>query len=463
MTSPHSALLGLAVEPDPHAVSQSLEEPGWLLEDRLDGIRRAADLPLETNSLWTPYVDLRLARFGDVTPYATSGEAAEVATHRPRGASATIHVREDTLVERGIDPDAERAGVIVDTFANVMRRDPDLLRRLIEEGAGLPANDRLAQLTRAWFGLGVVVYVPDGVHLEQPIALRWSMGEPGSGCLTRTIVALGRDAHASMLEEQDASAAPDGRQSLWTGTTEVLLGEGATLDVAAQEDFGPDTVAFVHRRARLGTSASLRWALATVGGRLVKHRIDNDLEGRGASVRQVEIAFGGADQLFDMSSYTRHLGEDTTGDLLSKGVFKDRSRGFFKGLIEIKQHARGTDSFLGEFGMLLSKKARSVTIPSLEIDQPDVRRAAHSSSVGPIDESQVFYLMSRGVPEDVARKFVVLGFLEPVVARIPLPEAQQRLRGLLDRKWSTSASDQAGGGHPAGRRTEPGVPAAAGA
>ena len=70
--------------------------------------------------------------------------------------------------------------------------------------------------------------------------------------------------------------------------------------------------------------------------------------------------------------------------------------------------------------MNLSKAARSVAIPSLEIDQPDCRRAAHSSSVGPIDETQLFYLESRGIPPDEARKFIVLGFLEPVVARVPL-------------------------------------------
>jgi len=88
--------------------------------------------------------------------------------------------------------------------------------------------------------------------------------------------------------------------------------------------------------------------------------------------------------------------------------------------------------------MLLDRKARSVAIPSLEIDQPDVRRASHSSSVGPIDESQLFYLETRGLPADLARKSIVLSFLEPVVARIPLPEAQERLRGLLDRKWDAA-------------------------
>ena len=76
-------------------------------------------------------------------------------------------------------------------------------------------------------------------------------------------------------------------------------------------------------------------------------------------------------------------------------------------------------------------------------DQPDVRRAMHSSSVGPIDEGQVFYLMSRGLSREAARKAIVLGFLEPVVARIPLPEAQDRLRTLLERKWPEVAPSAA--------------------
>jgi Fe-S cluster assembly scaffold protein SufB len=205
--------------------------------------------------------------------------------------------------------------------------------------------------------------------------------------------------------------------------------------VAGLQDFDGASVAVVNRHARIGQDARLQWALASVGSVLHRSRIDNLLIGRGAAVQQVEIGFGGEAQLFDLTSYTRHIGEDTTGDLLSKGVFTDRARGYIKGLIEIKRSAVGTDSFLGEFGMLLTKKARSVTVPGLEIDQPNVRRAAHSSSVGPIDEAQIFYLMSRGIDRDTARRFIVMGFLEPVVARIPLPGAQDRLRELLDRKW----------------------------
>ena len=226
---------------------------------------------------------------------------------------------------------------------------------------------------------------------------------------------------------------------------EVTLGRDAKLSVSSLQELPASTVAFQHRHAVIGEGATLHWAVAQLGARIVRSRVDNVLEGDRSSVEQVEIVFGGEDQLFDLTSYTRHIGRDTTGNLLSKGALMDRAKSFMKGMIVIEKSAVGTDSYLGEFGMNLSKATRSVAIPSLEIDQPDCRRAAHASSVGPIDESQLFYLESRGIPPDEARKFIVLGFLEPVVARVPLVEAQDRLRERLDAKWEAGAGAGTGG------------------
>jgi Fe-S cluster assembly scaffold protein SufB len=286
------------------------------------------------------------------------------------------------------------------------------------------------------------VHVPSGVRLARPIVLRWQAGAPGRALLTRTIIDLGEGASASIVEELESS--PDaldrtGAQALFTGSLEVHLAAGSSLEVASIQDLATGTVAFQHRQAEIGEGATLHWALAQLGGRLVRSRVDNRLAGDRSSVEQVEIVFGADDQLFDLTSYTRHIGRDTTGNLLSKAALLDATRSYMKGLIIIEPTAVGTDSFLGEFGMNLSKQARAVAIPSLEIDQPDCRRAAHSSAVGPIDESQLFYLESRGIDPADARKFIVLGFLEPVVARVPLVSAQDTLRGLLEAKWDAGA------------------------
>jgi Fe-S cluster assembly scaffold protein SufB len=444
-------LLAGATEAIARELSRDLEEPDWLLDERLDAVRLVAALPDESNTLWTTYLDLRPVRFDDVTPGSAADHglvpAAADDAVLPDGAAALIHIDAGRVVSRARSGHAIEAGVFVGTFAEALRRPKlaALLRSAIDGGRSIGSDDRFGQVSRAIASIGILVHVPDGVELDGPIVVRWTVAEPGTALVGRTVIILGERARAGLLEELEGAVQPEphaghdagaiGVQSQWWGTTEAVLGDGSALDVAGLQDFGPTTVSFVSRTAVTGRDAALTWALAHVGGAWSKSRIDNHLVGQGSSVHQAEIAFGGASQIVDLSSYTHHTGTDTTGDLLSKGVFQDRARAYIKGLIRIDRSAHGTDSYLGEFGMLLAKKARSVTIPSLEIDQPDVRRASHASSVAPIDESQVFYAMTRGLSQDEARKAITLAFLEPVVARIPLPEVQDRLRARLELKW----------------------------
>jgi Fe-S cluster assembly protein SufD len=435
-------LTELTYRVDPETVEAlAAGEPGWLAEDRRAGLAAFETLPVEPNQLYTTYVDLRAADLGEVTAYpgATSDSAS---TEAPEGLAALAWFDEDRVATLAVSAEAARAGVTVRSLADVVRDDPDTARALLLEI--LTADDRLAQLSRAAWNRGVLVHVPDGVRLTDPIVVRWSVGAPGRAVHARTVVQLGDGAEASLVEEIVASGATvAGSQALFTSTSEIHLGTRARLAMASLQETGPDQVVFQQRLARIGDDADLRWALAQLGGRLVRSRVDNVLAGDRSRVEQVEIVFGADEQLHDLTSYTRHVGRDTTGQLLSKGVLMDKARSYMKGLISIEKTAVGTDSYLGEFGMNLSKTARAVAIPSLEIDQPDCRRAAHSSSVGPIDEGQLFYLETRGIEALEARKFIVLGFLEPVVARVPLEEAQDRLRDALEAKWAAGVAPDA--------------------
>jgi Fe-S cluster assembly protein SufB len=417
--------------------------PDWLAADRRAAFARYRALPIETNQLYTTYVDLRTADLAGVTPWdpmASPGDASD--DDLPPETSGWAVFTENGSPMLALSDEAVLAGVILEPLDALVRRREDLAIRLLADEGSLPLDDKLAQMTRAGWNQGIVVHVPAGVHLAEPILIKWAVGAGGRAVLTRTIIDLGEGASASVVEELEPSHATivQPGQSLFTGSLEVHLAAGSTLEVASIQNLGTRTVAFQHRQAEIGEGATLRWALAQLGGRLVRSRIDNRLSGNRSSVEQVEIVFGADDQLFDLTSFTRHIGRDTTGNLLSKAVLTDATRSYMKGLIIIEPTAVGTDSFLGEFGMNLSKQARAVAIPSLEIDQPDCRRAAHSSAVGPIDETQLFYLESRGIDPEEARKFIVLGFLEPVVARVPLVSAQDTLRELLEAKWDAGAA-----------------------
>jgi Fe-S cluster assembly scaffold protein SufB len=405
------------------ALAAERAEPAWLRAERIEAWKAFEALPVEGNQLYTPYIDLRAASLEEARPYVNDG---------PPGIG-------DDLDALPALPD----GVHVESMSQWLKRDPKAFRVAIEGGRSLPGNDKLAMLARGFWSHGRHVEIPAGVTLAEPTVLRWPSASPGRALITRTIVSIGEGSSAEIVEEQvpcgpdiECAEGEQVPQGFFHGTTEVSLGKGASLRMASIQEMGANQVIFQHRHATIGEGAALHWALAQLGGRLVRSRVDNRLEGDRSSVEQVEIVFGGEQQLFDLTSFTRHIGRDTTGNLLSKGALLDRSKSFMKGLIVIEKSAVGTDSFLGEFGMNLSKAARAVAIPSLEIDQPDCRRAAHSSSVGPIDPTQLFYLESRGIAPDEARKFIVLGFLEPVVARVPLESTREQLRDLLEAKWA---------------------------
>src|SRR5687767_12843981 len=263
--------LRFADEATVNRIAHLYAEPDWMRADRHAALKLFHELPLEANPLFTLYVDLRQAKLDEIEPYIETGAAAEVSDIVPEGATALIEIADDRVVARSLSPAAAKAGVVVDTLTHGLAEHPQLasgVRAMIEGGASLPGNDKIAQAARALAPLGVLVHVPRDVVLDGPIVLRWGAGTPGRGLISRTLVDVGENAQVQLLEEQvatDAHATADDGQSLWWGTSEVRVGQGANLSFAAQQDFGPNTLAFVNRHATLERDAHLRWALASVG------------------------------------------------------------------------------------------------------------------------------------------------------------------------------------------------------
>jgi Fe-S cluster assembly scaffold protein SufB len=288
--------------------------PEWLLADRLTAFDAFEALPAESNMLYTTYIDLRGVQLATARPYL-SPVTDRVPVEVPDGADGLLVLTEGDVTASALSAEAVAAGVELTTIGELLDRDPERVRDLLDGGATVPADDRFAQLTRALWTQGVVLDIPAGVRLERPIIVRWAAGAPDRALLSRTFIALGDGAQATVLEELIASDAADadGGQSFLAGTLEIHLGRDAKLDVSSLQELPATTVAFQHRHAVIGEGATLHWALAQLGSRLVRSRVDNRLEGDRSSVEQVEIVFGGSDQLFDLTSYTHHPGRDTTG------------------------------------------------------------------------------------------------------------------------------------------------------
>ena len=391
-------------------------------------------LPTEANLLFTGYVDLRAADLEGSTLLAPPVGISELpASELPAGAAALI-----SISARGVGihlgAEARAAGLTVGPLPG---------------GTPLAGaeSDRMTALIGACWNSGTEISLLNG-SITAPIIIRIESPAQGEALLARIAVKLGDNVGATISEEVTGRSADSGSASgttaraLLATTSEVTLGKGAKLRLASIQELPEDVAYLPVRRHEFGASAELQIAAAQIGARLVRGRIDHQLTGNGSKVRQVEVVFAGGDQLHDLTTYSLHAGEKTVGDLLAKGIFAGKARGFVKGVTTIPRSGRGTNSYLGEFGMLLSKTARSVAIPSLWIDQPDCERAAHGSSVGPIDPNQIFYLRARGLTEAEARRTIVMGYLEPVVAALPLEEEADRLREVLAAKLDAAFAAQ---------------------
>ena len=403
------------------ATVASLAATPGALAQRVAALAAFASLPTESNLLFTGYVDLRALDLDAAPPARIDPAIGQLPeSELPEGAAAVIDISAGGIAAH-VGAPARALGL------RVAPLDP------AAPLAGADA-DRVTALIAACWNVGVAISLPAG-RLEAPIIIRLDAPAAGASLLARVAISLGSGASARIVEEiGGTAAAPGPARSLLAATSEVSLADGATLDLSSIQNLPEDRAYLSVRRHAFGAGATLNIAAAQVGARLVRGRIDHELAGRGATVRQVEVVFGAGEQLHDLTTYSLHSGEKTVGDLLAKGVFAGTARGFVKGVTTIPRSGRGTNSYLGEFGMLLSKTARSVAIPSLWIDQPDCERAAHGSSVGPIDPAQIFYLRARGLTDAEARRTIVMGFLEPVVAALPLEAEADRLREVLAAK-----------------------------
>lgn len=423
---------GLADLPLEWATTETITElsPGGVgLAERSAALAAFHALPTESNLLFTGYVDLRAAEVERAAPRVLPQEIRALPSSAlPDGAAALIEIS-SAGVGAHLGAEAAAAGLHITPLA-------------ADAPMGGATEDRTAALIAALWNTGVSINLSAG-RIAAPIVIRVAAPESGSSLIARIAVALGDGAQASIVEEISGGAAASGAAtSLLATSSEISLGTRASLALSSIQDLPEDRAYVTVRRHTFGEMAQLQLAVAQVGARLVRGRIDHHLAGDGSGVRQVEVVFGAGDQIHDLTTYSLHSGQKTVGDLLAKGVFAGNARGYIKGVTTIPRSGRGTNSYLGEFGMLLSKTARSVAIPSLWIDQPDCERAAHGSSVGPIDPAQIFYLRSRGLTDAEARRTIVMGFLEPVVAALPLDAEAERLREVLAAKLDVALAKQ---------------------
>ena len=301
--------------------------------------------------------------------------------------------------------------------------------------------DLFALMNAAFAVEPVLVRVPPGKSVPEPIVVRHWLDADGAAVFPRLIVDAGADSSFEVLELYGSADVA----AFVSPVIEIRAAVAARVGYLAVQNLGPKVWHIGSQVSHIGSQAHLRASTAALGGEYARMRLDTHLSGRGATGDLISLYFGDGSQTLDFRTFQDHAAPDTTSSLLFKGAVDDASRSVYTGLIRVRPDARGTNAYQTNRNIKLSEDAWAESVPNLEIENNEVH-CNHASAVGPIDSEQLFYLESRGVPTETAERLIVTGFFDEVLDRFPVSGAVPAVRDRLQAKITGLSHHHAGNG-----------------
>jgi len=291
-------------------------------------------------------------------------------------------------------------------------------------GAALTPADRVSALAAARTPGVVLVSIPACAELTEPITLR-SIGKPGLN-YGHVVIDAGERSRAIVVMDHLGSVTV-------AANVESVLADGAELTLISVQDWEPDAVHLAAHAALVGRDAAYQHIAVNLGGALVRLNPTVRFAGPGGRAKLYGVSFCGDGQHQEARLYVDHGQPHCTSDVVYKSVLDgDTARTVWIGDVRIRPEAIGTSTYELNRNLLLSDGARADSVPNLEIETGEIIGAGHASATGRFDDLQLFYLQSRGIPAEQARRLVVRGFLAYVLDRIPVPDLRDRLMASVD-------------------------------
>jgi Fe-S cluster assembly protein SufD len=416
------------------ALSAERKEPTWLKQKRLEALAAYERLPLPDSR----YTKIRGLELDKINPFVEAfaqpnlaGLPAGLRASLINGSGDALGAQLDNRLFKLTVPDSlKKSGVIFTDLVTALCESPELVQKYLFH-AVQPHEDKLTALCGALAGPGLFIYVPRDVKVREPLQALLMLQSPFGAALHHTLLVAEAGSQVTFLEE---AYSLDDETALHAGIAEVYVGEGAQVQFGGVQSWNSTTYSFVRRRAHVGRDARMHWTIGWLGGKLTMSQVESQLRGPGAEMEDIQVLFGNGKQHFDLASTLRNMAPSVRGEIHLKAVMKDKSRSVVYGFIKVDPPAQKSNSYQLAQGLLLNDGAHCDAIPGLEIEANDVR-ATHGASIGPIDEEQVFYLQSRGLPPAQAKRAIVEGFFAPTIERIPVAPVRERFESLVQHKW----------------------------
>jgi len=392
---------------DPQTVEQhSLrrKEPEWLRDARLEAVRRF------TPESWPTGQEEEWRRF----PLKDVPEGSLVSTldHLPG-------------IQFKLEPEAAAQGVIFKGLLRASLDNPELVRRHIAPGGGIPSHAAFRAIADAlWSAGSTFVHVPADVAVDMPIVVDkvWPAGD--EAMLSRTIVVAERGSSVTIVEDLSSEGSSP---RLAIPHVDLFAGPGAKVRYVGIRRFAPGVLDLGFQRFRSASDSDLAVHNVFAGEGKSKVGIESDIEGNGATVKLYGLVAAGDHQRIDVNSFQGLDGKASQSDLLYLSALYDYAKAVFYGKIRVEATSSGTGSYQECRNMLLSDHAGADPIPVLEILTNDVVRCGHGATAGALGDEDLFYAMSRGFDRDQAQQLLVHGFFRRVINQIDDEHVRQRV------------------------------------
>ncbi len=359
-------------------------QPAWLDERRQRGASLAQELPL-------PDQKAKGWEFTDLS-------GLDLASYEESSAAPVVSGAE---------------GAVVIPLSEALTSHGDLLHERL--GSLVPVEDPFVARNEAAWQDGVLVYVPSGVQLSEPIQIELPIDASGTATNWRTLIVLEDGAEAEVWEHW--SSPSDDVDAVLNSVVELAVGQAATLRYVNTQDISEKSWIFATQRAQVERDGRLDWAALGFGSGRGKVRMETKLAGPGSEARVTGGYAGGAGQHLDFDTLQEHAAPNTNSDLAFRGVLAAGATAVWRGMIKVDPGAQQTDAFQESRNLLLSPEAHADAIPGLEILADDVR-CTHAAAIAQVDKEQLFYLTSRGLGDEAAKALIIEGFLESLVERL---------------------------------------------
>ena len=340
----------------------------------------------------------------------------------------------DQLIERNVvSEDLKKRGVIFQPLERAMVEHTDLFRKYFMSTEATLGSAKFAALHRALVSSGTFLFVPRGVEIEQPIEIFHWLRHDNMSIFPHLLLVTDELAKVTVIEHfRSCNRTAPG---FACGVNDLIAGPGAKVTYVCAQNWGENVVALQMNSTTVDHDAAAMSLNLNLGSRYSRFESLSRLIGEGGRSDLLAVSVAKDQQEFDARTLQDHISPHTASDLLYKNALDDRARCTFGGLIRVEPHAHFTDAYQKVRNLLLSDDAEANSMPGLEILADNVR-CTHGATSGQIDEDELFYLRTRGIPVPVAQRLIVTGFLDQVIQRLDHAAIADHLGRLIEEKFA---------------------------